>query len=111
MSDSGSEPRERHASPVAIEQLLAHERFVRELAGAITRDSDAASDRVQETWAQALERPPRHGANARLARGRAAARVVARAQERAAAGNEPGRAEDGGPLARLALARCGHRRP
>src|SRR5262245_5348384 len=44
------------------EDLLAHGRFLRALARSLVLDPQRADDLVQETWAAALESPPRHGA-------------------------------------------------
>ncbi len=59
------DPRSRPERGVPIEELLAHGRFLRDMARALTRDDDAASELVQETWVQVLESPPRHGQNVR----------------------------------------------
>jgi RNA polymerase sigma-70 factor (ECF subfamily) len=54
-----SEPR----PSVSGEELLAHGRFLRSIAQSLVSDPDRADDLLQETWAVALERPPReHGA-------------------------------------------------
>src|SRR5262245_5252611 len=45
--------------PVPIHQLLAHADWVRGLARALVADEASADDVAQETWLQAIERPPR----------------------------------------------------
>jgi RNA polymerase sigma-70 factor (ECF subfamily) len=42
------------------ERLLAHGRFLRNLARSLVAEHDRAEDLVQDTFAVALERPPRH---------------------------------------------------
>lgn len=44
---------------IPAEALLQHRGFVRALARSLTRDEHAAEDLVQETWLEALRRPPR----------------------------------------------------
>ncbi len=51
--------------PADDEVLLDHAEFLRSLARALLGDPDRASDVVQDTWARALERPPRHAKSLR----------------------------------------------
>jgi RNA polymerase sigma factor (sigma-70 family) len=48
-----------------IEDLLAHSDWVRRLVGGLVFDPSRADDAVQETWAAALERPPREDVDLR----------------------------------------------
>jgi len=48
-----------------IEDLLAHSDWVRRLVGGLVFDPSKADDAVQETWAAALERPPREDVDLR----------------------------------------------
>jgi RNA polymerase sigma factor (sigma-70 family) len=41
-------------------QMDRHGAALRQLAGALVRDSNGADDAVQETWVRAVQRPPRH---------------------------------------------------
>src|SRR5262245_14733681 len=51
--------------PVPVAELLAHAEFVRGLARDLVRDAHLRDDLAQETWLQALRRPPQHGASLR----------------------------------------------
>lgn len=44
------------------EELWVHGRFLRAVARGLVADEQRADDLVQDTWAVALEHPPRHGA-------------------------------------------------
>ena len=44
---------------VTLDELLAHESWVRQLASALVLDPAGADEVVQETWRRILERPPR----------------------------------------------------
>ncbi len=44
---------------IPAESLLEHRDFVRRLARSLVRDEHAAADLVQDTWLEALRRPPR----------------------------------------------------
>ena len=52
-------------SPLRIEDLLAHGRWMRRLARGLVRDDASADDVVQDAYAAALERPPPDGAPVR----------------------------------------------
>ena len=72
---------------VDIEELLAHEGFLRALALRLVRDPATADDLVQETWVAALSTPPRRRASTRgwlTIVARNAARMRARAEARRA---------------------------
>ncbi|MEM7310607.1 MAG: RNA polymerase sigma factor, partial [Planctomycetota bacterium] len=51
--------------PVPIEDLLAHRDFLHRLAAGIVRNDATADDLVQDTWLDALHRPPRSRLNLR----------------------------------------------
>ena len=53
------------AEPVKVAELLAHAEFVRSLARDLVRDVHRGDDLAQETYLQALRRPPAHGASLR----------------------------------------------
>jgi RNA polymerase sigma-70 factor (ECF subfamily) len=53
------------APPPDLSALLRHADWVHRLARRLCADEHAAADAVQETWATALRRPPRHGGNLR----------------------------------------------
>ena len=42
-----------------LEDLLAHDAWIRSLACRLVRDEHAAQDVVQDAWMEALEKPPR----------------------------------------------------
>ena len=42
-----------------LQDLLAHDRWIRALARHLVTDEDAAEDLAQEAWVEALEKPPR----------------------------------------------------
>ena len=44
-----------------LQDLLAHDRWIRALARNLVKDEDAADDLAQEAWVEALEKPPRKG--------------------------------------------------
>ena len=52
----------RSVDPLGAEELLAHRRFLRLLAGGLVRDEHRAEDLVQDTWVKALESPPQEAA-------------------------------------------------
>lgn len=54
-----------HPSSIHIEQLLAHDRWLRQLALRLVGDDHRADDVVQATWQAALQGRPRHGGNLR----------------------------------------------
>ena len=89
--------------PIPAEALLQHRGFVRALARSLTRDEHAAEDLVQETWLEALRRPPRSTGALRVwlarvttSRARNAARAEGRrdARERSAARAELDESEE-----------------
>ena len=89
---------------IPAESLLEHREFVRRLARSLVRDEHAAQDLVQDTWLEALRRPPHSisGVRAWLAsvvrtRARNRARGEARrtTRELAAAREEADRSEHG----------------
>ena len=93
------------ADPLSIpaESLLQHRAFVQRLARSLVRDEHAAQDLVQETWLEALRRPPSSasGVRAWLARVvRSRAQNTSRGElrrafrERAAARSEADASED-----------------
>jgi len=43
-----------------LQDLLAHDRWIRALARQLVRDEHAAEDIAQEAWAEVLEKPPRN---------------------------------------------------
>ena len=49
---------EREHTAVAIDELLAHQGWVRSLAASLVHDEASAEDVAQETWLTALENPP-----------------------------------------------------
>src|SRR6185369_2913889 len=51
--------------PVPLDVLLRHHDWVRALARRLVADPNVADDVVQETWLEALRRPPRHATSAR----------------------------------------------
>ncbi len=65
--------------PVSAETLLAHEDWVRALAGRLLADEHAVDDAVQDTWVAMLERPP---SNARAWLRRVVRNVSVRARTR-----------------------------
>ena len=56
---------DRVPSLETTEQLLAHTAWLTRVARALTHSAEDADEVVQQTWLQALERPPAHGANLR----------------------------------------------
>ena len=54
-------------SPLAIEQLLAHEAWMRRLAQRLIADPHTADDLLQRTWMAALRSPPRKASRSWLA--------------------------------------------
>jgi RNA polymerase sigma-70 factor (ECF subfamily) len=57
---------DRHdALGLTLDELIAHDRFVRGLARALTSDAAAADDVAQDAWAATLRKPPRVGSNLR----------------------------------------------
>ena len=61
---SGVEATVSPDATVDIEDLLAHEGFLRSLAGRLVSDPAAADDVVQETWVAALASPSSTSATA-----------------------------------------------
>lgn len=53
------------APPPTIDDLLAHEPFLRQLALGLIGNRDLAEEAVQDTWLVALRRPPAHAVNLR----------------------------------------------
>lgn len=89
--------------PIPAEALLQHRGFVRALARSLTHDEHAAEDLVQETWLEALRRPPRSAealrgwlARVTTSRARNAARAEGRraVRERSAARTELDESEE-----------------
>ena len=87
---------------IPAESLLEHREFVRRLAQSLARDEHAAQDLVQETWLEALRRPPHSTSKLRAwlasvvrTRARNKARGEARrtSSEQAAAREEADRSE------------------
>ncbi len=64
------------ARPISPEELLAHADWLRRLAARLVHDPDRAQDVAQETWARALETPPRRRDNLRGWLATAARRVA-----------------------------------
>ena len=51
--------------PPLLSELLQHRAFLERFARRLARDASVAEDVVQETWLEALERPPSHRSNLR----------------------------------------------
>lgn len=62
--------------PASVEELLAHEGFLRGLVRGIVRGEAEVDDVVQETWATALEKPPKSPGALRAWLGRVARNVA-----------------------------------
>jgi RNA polymerase sigma-70 factor (ECF subfamily) len=80
------------APPPDLSAMLRHADWVHRLAQRLCADEHAAADAVQETWATALQRPPRHGGNLRAWLGRLLRNCVGMA----ARGDRRRRAREGG---------------